>query len=99
MYERYIKRGIDFILALIVLPFVLFIIIILAPVIFISDPGPIFYNGSRRGRNGTPFKMFKFRSMDVNSPDVRNTDGSTFNGYNDPRVTAIGLFMRNTSID
>lgn len=99
MYERYIKRGIDFILALIVLPFVLFIIIILAPVIFISDPGPIFYNGSRRGRNGTPFKMFKFRSMYVNSPDVRNPDGSTFNGYNDPRVTAIGRFMRKTSID
>ena len=99
MYERYIKRGIDFILALIVLPFVLFIIIILAPVIFISDPGPIFYNGSRRGRYGTPFKMFKFRSMYVNSPDVRNPDGSTFNGYNDPRVTAIGRFMRKTSID
>lgn len=99
MYERYIKRGIDFILALIALPFVLFIIIILAPVIFISDPGPIFYNGSRRGRNGTPFKMFKFRSMYVNSPDVRNPDGSTFNGYNDPRVTAIGRFMRKTSID
>lgn len=99
MYERYIKRGIDFILALIVLPFVLFIIIILAPVIFISDPGPIFYNGSRRGRNGTPFKMFKFRSMYVNSPDVRNPDGSTFNGYDDPRVTAIGRFMRKTSID
>ena len=99
MYERYIKRGIDFILALIVLPFVLFIIIILAPVIFMSDPGPIFYNGSRRGRNGTPFKMFKFRSMYVNSPDVRNPDGSTFNGYNDPRVTAIGRFMRKTSID
>lgn len=99
MYERYIKRGIDFILALIVLPFVLFLIIILAPVIFISDPGPIFYNGLRRGRFGTPFRMFKFRSMYVNSPDVRNPDGSTFNGYNDPRVTAIGRFMRKTSID
>jgi undecaprenyl-phosphate galactose phosphotransferase len=99
MYERYIKRGIDFILALIVLPFVLFLIIILAPVIFISDPGPIFYNGLRRGRYGRPFRMFKFRSMYVNSPDVRNPDGSTFNGYNDPRVTAIGQFMRKTSID
>lgn len=99
MYERYIKRGIDFILALMVLPFVLFLIIILAPVIFISDPGPIFYNGLRRGRYGTPFRMFKFRSMYVNSPDVRNPDGSTFNGYNDPRVMAIGHFMRKTSID
>ena len=43
--------------------------------------------------------MFKFRSMYVNSPDVRNPDGSTFNGYDDPRVTAIGRFMRKTSID
>ena len=99
MYERYIKRGIDFILALIVLPFVLFVIVIMTPFILISAPGPIFYSGLRRGRKGIPFKMYKFRSMYVNSPDVRNPDGSTFNGYNDPRVTAIGRFMRKTSID
>ena len=99
MYERYIKRGIDFILALIVLPFVLFVIVIMTPFILISAPGPIFYSGLRRGRKGIPFKMYKFRSMYVNSPDVRNPDGSTFNGYNDPRVTPIGRFMRKTSID
>lgn len=46
-----------------------------------------------------PFKMYKFRSMYVNSPDVRNLDGSTFNGHDDPRVTPIGRFMRKTSID
>ena len=77
MYERYVKRGIDFILALIILPFVLFVIVIMTPFILISDPGPIFYSGLRRGRNGMPFKMYKFRSMYVNSPDVRNLDGST----------------------
>lgn len=99
MYERYVKRGIDFILALIILPFVLFVIVIMTPFILISDPGPIFYSGLRRGRNGMPFKMYKFRSMYVNSPDVRNLDGSTFNGHDDPRVTPIGRFMRKTSID
>ena len=99
MYKRYVKRGIDFCLALIALPFVLILIVILAPIIFISDPGPIFYNGLRRGLNGKPFKMFKFRSMYINAPDIRNEDGSTYNGDDDPRVTKIGRIMRKTSID
>lgn len=99
MYKRYVKRGIDFCLALIALPFVLILIIILAPIIFISDPGPIFYNGLRRGLNGKPFKMFKFRSMYINAPDIRNEDGSTYNGDDDPRVTKIGRIMRKASID
>ena len=43
--------------------------------------------------------MFKFRSMKVNAPDLRNADGSTFNGENDPRVTKIGRIMRKTSLD
>ncbi|WP_288617916.1 sugar transferase [Eubacterium ramulus] len=99
MYEKCFKRLIDFIIALIIAPFVILIIIIMAPIIFINDPGPIFYNGERRGKNGKTFKMFKFRSMYVNSPDIRNQDGSTFNSNNDPRVTKIGRFMRKTSID
>jgi len=99
MYKKYIKRWLDFILALIALPFVLLLIGVMAPIIFISDSGQIFYNGLRRGMGGRPFKMFKFRSMYVNSPDIRNQDGSTFNEDSDPRVTKIGRFMRKTSID
>lgn len=37
--------------------------------------------------------------MKVNAPDIRNADGSTFNGDNDPRVTKIGRIMRKTSLD
>ncbi len=37
--------------------------------------------------------------MKVNAPDIRNADGSTFNGENDPRVTKIGRIMRKTSLD
>lgn len=99
MYERFFKRMIDLIISLIALPFVLITIVIMAPIIYINDPGPIFYNALRRGRKGKNFKMMKFRSMYVNSPDLRNSDGSTFNSDYDPRVTKVGRFMRKTSID
>lgn len=99
LYRDKIKRGIDFTIALIALPFVLLIIIIMAPIIVINDKGPVFYNAERRGLHGKKFKMYKLRSMYVNSPDLRNADGSTFNSSDDPRVTSIGRFMRKTSLD
>lgn len=99
MYKHFIKRLIDIVISLIALPFVLLAIIIMAPIIYINDPGPIFYNATRRGKDGKTFKMFKLRSMYVNSPDLRNADGTTFNSSNDPRVTKVGRFMRKTSVD
>lgn len=99
MYKRCIKRILDFCIALIACPFVLILIAILAPIIYCSDKGPVFYSGERLGKNGKKFKMFKLRSMYVNSPDIRNADGSTFNSAHDPRVTPVGRFMRKTSLD
>lgn len=99
MYKHFIKRLLDIILALVALPFLLILIIIFGLLIFIEDRGPVFYNGERLGLYGKPFKMFKFRSMKVNAPDIRLSDGSTYNGDDDPRVTKIGRFIRNTSID
>ena len=43
--------------------------------------------------------MFKLRSMYVNSPNLKNADGSAFSSANDPRVTKIGRIMRKTSVD
>lgn len=99
MYKHFFKRLFDIIGALIILPFVLLEIIILAPFIWLNDRGPIFYNAYRAGKNYKPFKMFKLRSMYVNSPDLKNPDGSTWNSDNDPRVTPIGRIMRMTSLD
>lgn len=99
MYKNFFKRLLDIIISLIFLPFILIVIIVIAPIIYFTDPGPIFYNAPRKGRFCKQFKMFKFRSMYVNSPDLRNTDGSTFNSDNDPRVTKLGRIMRNFSID
>lgn len=99
MYKHFFKRLLDIILSLIALPFLIPIVIIVGTMIYLEDRGPIFYNGKRLGLNGKPFKMFKFRSMYVNAPDIRLEDGSTYNGDDDPRVTKVGRFIRKTSID
>lgn len=99
MYKRFFKRLIDICIGLVALPFVLLVIIVLAPIIYFTDRGPVFYNANRAGKDYKPFRMYKLRSMYVNSPDLKNPDGSTFNSDNDPRVTPVGRFMRKTSLD
>lgn len=99
MYKTFGKRLMDIILGVCALPFVGIVIIIFGPIIYFTDKGPIFYNADRLGKNGKTYKMYKLRSMSVNAPDIRNEDGSTFNGDDDPRVTKIGRLMRKTSID
>ena len=99
MYNLFFKRLIDLLIGLCALPFVVLVIIIFAPIIYFTDRGPVFYNAIRAGKNYKPFKMFKLRSMYVNSPDLKNPDGSTFNSDKDSRVTPIGRFMRKTSLD
>ncbi len=93
------KRFFDILFSLIALPFVIILILIFAPIIYFTDRGPVFYNAPRLGKKGKVFMMYKLRSMKVNSPNLKNADGSTYNGPNDPRVTKIGKFMRKTSID
>lgn len=99
MYERFIKRIIDFLIALVAMPFFIVLFIPVAISIVIDDGFPIFYNAKRIGRNGKLFKMYKFRSMKNNAPDIRLADGSTYNGEDDPRVTKVGKVLRSTSID
>lgn len=99
MYQKYIKRFLDFMIALIALPFVLIVILVVSPFILFNDGFPIFYNAERIGQHGKLFKMYKFRSMKKNAPDIRLADGSTYNGEDDPRVTKVGKVLRKTSID
>ena len=94
-----VKRLLDVIGSVLLLPVVILVIIVFAPVIWFTDKGPIFYNATRAGKGYRPFKMLKLRSMYENSPDLKNPDGSTYNSDNDPRVTPIGRFLRKTSLD
>lgn len=99
MYKHFFKRAIDIVASLVALPFVLLVIAVCAPLIFFTDKGPVFYNATRRGMNGKTFTMYKLRSMSVNAPDLRNSDGSTYTGKDDPRVTKIGKILRKLSLD
>jgi undecaprenyl phosphate N,N'-diacetylbacillosamine 1-phosphate transferase len=99
LYQLIIKRIIDIIICLVLLPFVIIILIPIAIAIKLDDNGPIFYHSNRIGVNFKEFKMLKFRSMKVDAPDIRNTDGSTFNSNSDSRVTRVGRFLRETSLD
>lgn len=99
LYRKYFKRFFDIIISIIALPFFFLLLLIIAPVIYLSDKGSIFYIASRLGKDGKVFKMYKFRSMKMNAPDIRNSDGSTYNSNNDLRLTKIGKLLRKTSID
>lgn len=98
-YQLGIKRVMDIIICLVILPFVLLIMIPVSIAIKAEDKGPLFYKSMRIGKGFKEFAMLKFRTMKVDAPDLRNADGSTFNSQNDPRVTEFGRFMRETSID
>lgn len=99
MYRSFIKRILDLLIGMIGFPFFLLSLLVFGPMIKAADRGPVFYIAERIGKNGKLFKMFKFRSMYVDAPDIRLADGSTYNGEDDPRVTKLGRFMRATSID
>lgn len=99
MYKLFFKRFIDIFLCILALPLFFIIFIPVALIIKITDGGPVFYCGERIGKDSKIYKMYKFRSMRVNAPNIMNEDGSTFNSKEDPRVTKIGKFIRETSID
>ncbi len=95
-FNLFLKRLFDIIsaglLALILLP--LWIIVAIA--IKIDSKGPVFFKQGRRTINGKVFNMLKFRSMVVNAEQM---GPGLFNYENDPRVTKVGRFLRNSSID
>ena len=99
LYVRVVKRMLDIIISLLMMPFLLLFIVVFGLVIWLEDHGPVFYNAPRMGKDFKPFKMYKFRSMKVNAPDLVMEDGSTYNGADDPRMTRVGAFMRRASID
>jgi undecaprenyl phosphate N,N'-diacetylbacillosamine 1-phosphate transferase len=94
-----IKRLIDILLALLLLPAFSICTLIVGFAIKLEDRGPVFFFSKRLGMNGRVFNMLKFRSMIVNAQDIRNDDGSSFSSKYDPRVTRVGRALRSSSID
>lgn len=92
-------RILDLLLSAIALAILSPVMIACAIAVRVSSPGPVLFRQARMGRGGRPFGFLKFRSMYVNAPDLRNADGSAVCGTADPRVTPVGRFLRETSLD
>ena len=99
MYAKYIKRVLDLIISLMTIPVVLVIMIPISIMIKLDDRGSVFFSDYRLGKDMKKFKMYKFRTMKMNAPDIRNDDGSTYNSMDDKRLTRVGKYLRITSID
>ena len=98
-YQNVFKRIVDILICICLLPIVLLITLAIAIAIKLDDGGPVFYRSKRIGKGFREFDMLKFRSMRVNAPDIRNADGSTYNSSTDDRVTRVGRFLRESSLD
>ena len=92
----FFKRFFDILFSALGLLILSPVFLIFAIAIKIDSKGPIIFKQDRRTKNGRIFKMYKFRSMVT---DAEKMGAGLFNYENDPRVTKVGRFMRNTSID
>lgn len=102
--SRIIKRIIDVVVVLLLLPIWGFIFLLVAIAIKLEDGGDIIYSARRIGENGREFEMLKFRSMIPNADQQRaevfkDADPLHPKLIHDPRITKIGKFIRRTSID
>jgi len=107
------KRVFDFVFAAAALLFLAVPFLIIAALIKFSSKGSVFFRDTRIGKDGKPFKFYKFRTMYLNSDDTIHREfvsefikqnGEEKNGKirkitDDPRVTRIGKFLRKTSLD
>jgi exopolysaccharide biosynthesis polyprenyl glycosylphosphotransferase len=101
-----LKRGLDFIMALLALVALSPLLLILAVLVKLTSPGPIFFSQTRCGLGGRRFTLYKFRSMRADADLLREelealneVDGPVFKIRNDPRCTPIGRLMRKFSLD
>jgi exopolysaccharide biosynthesis polyprenyl glycosylphosphotransferase len=90
-----LKRLVDILLALIILPLGLPIFLLAAVAVKLESKGPIVYKQRRTGRFGQTFKIYKLRSMRVDA----EAKGAVWASERDPRVTIVGSFIRKTRID
>lgn len=96
MYQNYIKRIIDFIMALIGIIILSPILLILSIIIKVTSPGPILFKQNRVGKDNIEFKILKFRTMRIDTPK----DCPTHLLDNpDQYITKVGKFLRKTSLD
>ena len=106
-WPLYMKRALDIIVALFLLLVLSPVFVVIASLIKLSSPkGPVFFVQTRVGYNRRHFKMSKFRSMVPKAERLQQelehlneAQGPVFKIGKDPRITALGRFLRKTSLD
>ena len=93
--EWVLKRIFDFTMALCAIILLWPLLLMIAALIRIQSPGPIFYRGVRSGIHGNSFRIFKFRTMVPNAEKI----GGPSTALNDPRLTPAGKFLRKYKLD
>lgn len=100
------KRALDVALASALLVLLAPLMGLVALLIKLTSPGPVIFKQQRAGLGGSPFMMYKFRTMRVGAENDRATlaahnekDGPVFKMCNDPRLTRLGRWLRKSSID
>ncbi|MBE5940056.1 MAG: undecaprenyl-phosphate glucose phosphotransferase [Lachnospiraceae bacterium] len=95
-FNAIVKRAVDIFGALFAIILFSPVMVITAILIKLTSKGPLIYKQERVGLHNKPFKMYKFRSMEVQD---KADEKKAWTTKNDPRVTPIGKFIRKTSID
>lgn len=95
-FNLVLKRVFDIVLSLSMLIILAPVFIIIVIAVKCDSDGPVLFVQGRRTKGGRIFKMYKFRSMVVNAEKM---GAGLFNYENDPRVTRVGRFLRNSSLD
>lgn len=101
-----VKRAVDVVGSFMLLTLLAPLFLVVAMLVRVTSPGPIFYAQERLGTAGRPFRILKFRSMYRDADQrlgevaaLNEADGPVFKIRNDPRVTPVGKVVRKLSID
>jgi len=104
--NRVMKRGLDLVGSLVGLVVLAPFMVLIALLLKLDSPGPIFFVQERAGQYGKPFRMYKFRTMVRNAEelleqfiDLDKLEQPAFKLKNDPRVTRTGRWLRRSSLD
>ncbi len=105
-YMRFLKRILDITVSVVVLTLFAPVLPIIMLVIKLTSPGPIFFKDTRQGLHSRSFKCLKFRTMRVGASRMQErlrvlnqADGPQFMMLDDPRMSTVGRFLRETYID
>jgi len=109
--KEFSRRSLDIIISLFLIALLLPLLLVIAIIVKLESKGPVFYISKRAGRGYKIFNFYKFRTMHIGADNQReeleklnlyslkNSSARFFKIKNDPRITRVGAFLRNTSLD